>query len=182
MTFADFRKMRDKTDDYQKLTGALETARHQVNYLKGIKNGTYGVTYNKTTQSCELTTVEGAVLVDCHIKLLETRLQELNLGFNKRISILAHNWAFDRPFIEDWLGHENFNYHIDGRYRDTMVVASYLNDYADHRFASVPFNRLNLRALATIMKIEWEYERGHDAIYDCIKTAEVYRELVKRTL
>lgn len=104
---------------------------------------------------------------------------KLGLAENKRISPLAQNWPFDKPFIEEWLGPENFAYHFDGRFRDTMSVALFLNDRADIEAEQYPFPKVNLKYLASCCKVPFDDRMAHDAIYDCMKTAEIYHALLR---
>jgi DNA polymerase III epsilon subunit-like protein len=112
-------------------------------------------------------------------ELFDAWVDGLHLKEGKRISPLAQNWAFDREFIKDWLGDENFTYRIDGRYRDLMSVALFLNDVAAIHVEPYPFPKVNLRYLASQLKIDTEEERFHDAVYDCIVTAKVYKQMVQ---
>lgn len=112
--------------------------------------------------------------------LFDEWFENLQLGPNKRIIPLAHNWPHDRAFMVDWLGHETVNHCFDGRHRDTMVVASYANDLAEWRHEQLPYAKVELRYLATTLKIH--QERAHNALDDALTTAEVYRELMKRHL
>lgn len=105
---------------------------------------------------------------------------KLKLAPGKRICPLAQNWSFDREFIVDWLGYENFNFHFDARYRDTMAAALYLNDRADAHVEQIPFPKVNLRYMTTTLGID--HQRAHDALGDCLATAEVYRQLVYKGL
>lgn len=108
-------------------------------------------------------------------------IERLNLGFKKRIMPLAHNWPFDRAFIIEWLGQETFDFYIDPRYRDTMVAGAFVNDVCDHTAERIPLTKLNLRHVANCLHIDWDDGAAHDAIYDCVKTAEVYRKLIKNS-
>ncbi len=108
--------------------------------------------------------------------------EQLPCPVGKRILPLAHNWAFDCTFIEDWLGHEHFQYIFDGRFRDTMVIANYLNDVADAQVENYPFPKHNLQYLVRCLGIDFDPTRGHDAVYDAAKTAEVYRVLVRHNM
>lgn len=110
--------------------------------------------------------------------LFEEWFEKLKLAPGKRIVPLAHNWPFDRGFIIDWLGEENFRQFFDGRYRDTMVSAAFCNDRADFMIEPYPYPKINLEYLATVMKIP--HERAHDALGDCITTLEVYKQMIKR--
>ena len=108
-------------------------------------------------------------------------VDRMNLGFKKRIMPLAHNWPFDRGFIIEWLGQETVDYYIDPRYRDTMVAGAFINDVCDHTAERIPLTKLNLRHVANCLHIDWDDGAAHDAVYDCVKTAEVYRKLIKNS-
>lgn len=110
------------------------------------------------------------------IDLFDMWFQNLNMATHKRIIALAHNWPFDRSFIIEWLGNETFNYCFDGRYRDTMVAANFINDCADFKNEPIPFPKVNLRYLTSQLKIE--HEKAHDALHDCVATARVYKEML----
>jgi DNA polymerase III epsilon subunit-like protein len=102
---------------------------------------------------------------------------KLKLAENKRIMPLAHNWSFDCEFIKKWLGPKTFHYHIDGRYRDSMSTAQYINDRADSKGQSIPFPKVNLGYIASQLKIP--HDNAHTALGDCIVTGQVYKELIK---
>jgi DNA polymerase III epsilon subunit-like protein len=105
---------------------------------------------------------------------------KLGLRDNKRICPLGQNYAFDRSFMIDWLGHESYSRYFDGRYRDTMVASLFLNDRADVHNEAIPFAKNNLAWLA--VKTDVEQDRAHDALADCMTTAEVYRQMILRTM
>jgi DNA polymerase III epsilon subunit-like protein len=104
--------------------------------------------------------------------------EKLKLPPNKRIMPLAHNWAFDCEFVKKWLGPKTFHYHIDGRYRDTMVTALQLNDVADINNTQIPFPKVKLDYVASQLKIP--HERAHTALGDCLVTAQVYKGLLRK--
>ena len=108
--------------------------------------------------------------------LFEDWVQKLNLPERKRISPLAHNWKFDQGFIRDWLGNISYETYIDGRSRDTMEAALYINDVYDNRNEPIPFPKVNLSYVAAQLKIP--HDRAHNALADCVVTAEVYKKLV----
>lgn len=109
--------------------------------------------------------------------LFESWVEKLKLPPNKRISPLAHNWPFDRAFIFDWLQPTAFGAYIDGRFRDTMALAASINDIYDHKNEPIPFPKINLPYLCSMLKIP--HEGAHTALNDCIVTAEVYKNLLK---
>lgn len=112
--------------------------------------------------------------------LFDEWFDRIGLGQGKRLVPLAHNWVFDKEFISEWLGPENFNYRIDGRYRDTMGLSLSLNDAATFHAESYPFPKNSLAYLANQLEVEWDTESAHDALYDCVKTAEIYRKMIGR--
>jgi DNA polymerase III epsilon subunit-like protein len=119
--------------------------------------------------------------------LLEDWIKKLKLpvtsgGRPKMLIPLAHNWPFDRAFIQAWLGTSLFNDIFWGHYRDTMQTALYLNDKAAMHAEKVPFNKVSLRWVATQLNVEHPLSKAHDALQDCITTAACYRKLLQRGL
>jgi DNA polymerase III epsilon subunit-like protein len=110
--------------------------------------------------------------------LFEEWFNKLGLPHNKKISPLAQNWPFDRGFILDWLGVPAFEQFFDRYYRDTMVAALFCNDLADFKVEQTPYPKVNLKYLASQLKVE--HDRAHDALGDCVVTAEVYRRMLTR--
>jgi len=117
--------------------------------------------------------------------LLDNWVNKLKLpytpsGERKRILPLAQNWVFDSAFIKRWLGPNTFSGIFDGRYRDTQTVSLYLNDRAAVHGEKVPFSKNNLNWLCS--KLNVENHKAHDAMSDCLATAEVYRRLLQGAL
>lgn len=117
--------------------------------------------------------------------LLEEWIKKLGLPCNKfgnpkRILPLGQNYAFDRAFIQQWLGVQMYNDFFDYHYRDTMITAGYINDRAACHAEVVPFSKINLQWLAKQLNVETD--RAHDALQDCLTCAEVYRQLLYRGL
>lgn len=99
----------------------------------------------------------------------------------KKLVPVAQNWPFDRSFMMDWLGVTSFESFFHPWYRDTLPVAQYLNDrYAKDTLcilpAKVPFPKSNLAYLCSQLKVK--NLKAHDALQDCIATADVYNEMV----
>lgn len=109
--------------------------------------------------------------------LFDEWFAKLAMPPGKRISPLAQNWPFDREFIIDWLGRESVHQYFDARYRDTMAGALLMNDIAYFRVNTAPYAKVNLTWLAKTHDIP--HERAHDALADCVVTAEVYRQMIK---
>jgi DNA polymerase III epsilon subunit-like protein len=117
--------------------------------------------------------------------LLEEWIEKLGLpytkyGNRKKIIPLGQNYAFDRSFIMEWLGPERYNEYFHIWCRDTMIAANYLNDRAAMHGEKTPYPKVNLSYLASTLKVPME--RAHDALSDCVATAEIYRRLLQQGL
>jgi DNA polymerase III epsilon subunit-like protein len=104
--------------------------------------------------------------------------KKLNLGYEKRIMVLGHNWPFDRGFLIDWLGPKSVEFYFDGRFRDTMAAAQLINDRVGYAEDRALHSKLSLSALADYYGIP--HDNAHNALSDCLTTLAVYREMVLR--
>lgn len=102
--------------------------------------------------------------------------ESLGLAKNKRIMPLAANWPFDREWIARWIGRESMDYLFDPRYRDVQTASLFLNDCADIRCEEVPFPKVNLKYLASQLKVNNPY--AHSALGDAITTAAIYKKMM----
>ena len=121
--------------------------------------------------------MQTAIDPDRAADLLDAWFEKFNFPYGKKISVLAQNWPFDREFLIDWLGHESFGQYFDRRYRDASVAALFCNDQADLHNERCPFPKVNLEYLASTLKVD--HRNAHDAMNDCLVTAEVYRRMLK---
>lgn len=110
--------------------------------------------------------------------LLDSWFERLKLPIYKKICPLAQNWPFDRAFLIDWLGIKSFEYLFSPLYRDTMATAIFDSDLADFRSEKIFFTEYGLTFLCNKLKIL--NEKPHDALQDCIATAECYRRMLLR--
>jgi len=94
-------------------------------------------------------------------------------GTPHKLEPLGQNYAFDKAFMEQWLTVERYQEYFDYHYRDTMQTALYLNDKASFHAEKVPFSKVNLRWLCNKLKVV--NADSHDALSDCVATAECYR-------
>jgi len=101
-------------------------------------------------------------------------------GTFKKILPLGQNYPFDMGFIKAWLGNETYNEWFDYNYRDTKVVANFLNDKAGMHVEKVPFSKTSLGSMAKNLNVI--NEKSHDALSDCQTTAEIYRKLLQQGL
>lgn len=108
--------------------------------------------------------------------LFEEWFQKLKMPLNGKICPIACNWPFDRSFLIELLGWESFNDFFHPHYRDVMGAGIVFMDQKEFRGEPVPFRRFNLQELC--------YQTGvtnlkaHDALQDCIATAEIYRRIL----
>lgn len=109
--------------------------------------------------------------------LFEYWVGRLNLPLNKRIIPLGSNYGYDRGFIQEWLGRENYDHYFDSRGRDLMIVASFLNDRSDFQGVQTPFNKVTLKYICNRLGVETDELRTHDAMYDAWLTAQCYKKL-----
>lgn len=119
---------------------------------------------------------------DKAIDMLYEWIEKLGLpytpgGFRKQMVPLGQNYAFDLRFLQAWIGismyNELFNYH----FKDTMIAAGYLNDRAAMHSEKVPFSKVSLSWLCNQYNID--NTGAHDALQDCLRTAKVYKEMIK---
>lgn len=103
--------------------------------------------------------------------------ESLGLGMFRKLIAITQNGEFDIPFAKHWLGHTGYDKYFCRNGRDTMQTALYLNDQAAWKNRPIPFNRVGLKELCKHFGIR--LEKHHDALADCLATAEVYRELLR---
>ncbi len=116
------------------------------------------------------------------IHLLEEWYKKLGLpctkyGRPKKVIPLGQNYAFDKGFIQQWLGVDLYNDFFDYHYNDTMITANYINNRAAMRGEPVPFSKVNLQYLASTLKIKTD--RLHDALQDAHTCAKVYKAMMR---
>lgn len=100
---------------------------------------------------------------------------KLGLGIDRRLIPLGHNYSFDRLFMIDWLGQETYDLCFHYHFRDSMIAMEYLNDRAGIQRNEYPFSKMSLTHLCSELGVV--NERAHDALSDCVATAECYRRL-----
>lgn len=96
---------------------------------------------------------------------------------HKKLMPLWSNGQFDRSFLMQWLGPENYSNYFHFHERDTQVIAAFLNDRYDHHAEfKLPFTRLGLNDLARFLEVY--NDKPHDALQDALTTAAVYKALL----
>lgn len=106
--------------------------------------------------------------------------RDLQLPLGKRIVPLCQNSSFDVGFMQKFLGIELFSQIFSRRGRDTMYLAASLNDRASFLGFAVPFHEVGLKPLCKHFGIN--IDNHHDAMADCLATAQLYRELLRMEL
>jgi DNA polymerase III epsilon subunit-like protein len=98
-------------------------------------------------------------------------------GTPKKIMLLGHNIGFDIAFMKKWLTSDVYEEHFDFHYRDTMIIANFLNDAAGLKNEPVPYSKVKLQWLANKLGVEYDDRVAHDALVDCVITSKVYKKL-----
>jgi DNA polymerase III epsilon subunit-like protein len=106
--------------------------------------------------------------------------EKLNLpvtpSSNKKLCPLWSNGSFDKSWILHWLGRKNYDHVFHFHERDTQALALSINDRFYHHGEKLPFPKVGLNYLASCFGIV--NENAHDALADCVTTAEVYRRML----
>jgi DNA polymerase III epsilon subunit-like protein len=108
--------------------------------------------------------------------MLDDWFVKLNLPLGKRLVPLAHNWAFERGFLTHWLGIELFDSIWQCHPRDTMGFGTMINDVYAWRGEPVPFHTLSLLSMCNRCGVV--LDNAHDALADCLATADLYKTII----
>lgn len=108
--------------------------------------------------------------------LFEKWFYKLELKDNKRIMVLAHDWAFKRDFIKEWLQPTAFSTCFDTRYRDTQAIGLFYNDYFDRLAEPCPFPKVALSYMSAMRRID--YNKINNVIDECDTVVKLYRNLI----
>lgn len=111
---------------------------------------------------------------------LEEWFDRLDLPHERKLVPLAHNWAFECAFLDQWLGQPMRLHLFHACARDSLVYANCLNDRAALAGEDPPFEYTNLRYLREYFKVSTEH--SHDALADCFAEIEIYKRLLTMEL
>jgi len=115
---------------------------------------------------------------DVVLDMFDTWFNNLKLPLNKKLCCLAHNWSMECKFYDAWFGEELMSKYFSLP-RDSLRVATYLNDRACFRCEALPFpDSCQLKDVCSRLGVP--YENGHNALADSIATAGAYKELLRR--
>lgn len=101
----------------------------------------------------------------------------VKVGQVRKLQPLAQNWPFDKGFMVNFFGPQNFERMFHPYYRDTMAAGLFCNDIAAWKGERIPFPKLNLAYLVGAHGIE--RTPVHDALEDCVLTARMYHIMMK---
>lgn len=112
------------------------------------------------------------------VDFLSDWFKKLKLPEKKKIVPLGCNYSFDRDFLLDFVGGPlSYEEYFRNDYRDVMLTALAINDMCDFHSERIPFPKYGLTYLCSCLGVE--HRNRHDAVGDCIATAEVYRRLMR---
>lgn len=104
--------------------------------------------------------------------------QRLRLPPNKKIVPLGANYNFDLLMLHDLFGGPlSYEEYFRSDFRDVQKTALYLNDVADFMSERIPFPKVKLSYLCSCLGVT--NADAHDAMGDCLATAEIYRKLMR---
>lgn len=112
------------------------------------------------------------------VDLLLKWVAQLELSPFRRLCPLAANWTNDRPYIQSWLGNQLFENLFHPHYRDLIPAMQFVNDSLYWQGKDPEVRNCGLNTLANFFQVE--NPAHHDALNDCIVTAEVYRKMLQR--
>jgi DNA polymerase III epsilon subunit-like protein len=101
--------------------------------------------------------------------------KRLGLPERKKITPVGFNYKLhDLPFIKDWLGPLNYDYHFDWRIRDVLVAITFVNDLYDHWSFPIGFPKYALGSVCKRFGLE---RPNHHPINDALAAAQAYKKL-----
>ena len=107
---------------------------------------------------------------------LEEWFHLLDLPPGKGIVPLTHNWPFQRQFVQNWLGYENFKYLFSEQYRDLMTMALLINDRDNQRAELCTFPKVTLDYIGNELSVRC-HSRS-DLLEKCFKISQIYRQVL----
>lgn len=141
---------------------------------------------NIDPQACKIHRLTRAEMISNSIDVFKAAdmfndwFERLNLplagGTHKKIMPLWSNGGFDKSFLIEWLGIDHYNHYFHFHERDTQSLALSINDRYDHYNERLPFPKVGLGYLSNALDVI--NENAHNALSDCITTAEVYRRML----
>ena len=106
-----------------------------------------------------------------------TWFENLELAFDRKLIMLAHNHSFEVKFLSKFFGPDYFNKAFNACTRDSMGAAIAVNDHAVFHGRRPPFERVSLPWLCEHFGIS--NPKAHDALADATAGALVYRNILQ---
>jgi DNA polymerase III epsilon subunit-like protein len=110
------------------------------------------------------------------IDRLITWVNSIDLVFDRRLIMLAHNSSFEIKWLNKFLTLKTYESMFNAATRDSMTLALGINDIAAQRGRRPPFERVSLPWLCTHFGVT--NHKAHDAYYDALACAKVYKHLL----
>lgn len=110
------------------------------------------------------------------VEIIQDWWTDLDLPLNRRLTPIAHNYIFEHGFLVNFFGQELYSQMFHYLPRCTMQFALLHNDVAAYHNMEAPFERVSLTYLCNHFGIV--NDKPHDAYYDCIAEAQLYRSLL----
>jgi DNA polymerase III epsilon subunit-like protein len=102
--------------------------------------------------------------------------ETLPMGHGRRLTPLAHNWAYERSFLVPFFGPKLFDQLFHPFGRCTMQMAMMINDKSVVMGYDRPFRMIGLEAMCNHFGIK--NQQAHNAYHDAVATAELYRNIL----
>ena len=111
--------------------------------------------------------------------LFDRWLSDLQLPERKRIAPVGYNFAHESRFLREWLGHNTYETIFDDlELRDIRSYSKFMNDMADIRGQSYPFNKTTFSGLARLLNVYKDYGHVRCALHDAAITADIYKAML----
>lgn len=133
---------------------------------------------SKSHQSLENLMVNG-LDYETALRVWSDWLQQTVGYAGKKIIPVGFNWFFDREFIINFMGRQAYEATFHPRPRDVMLMLTYVSDRLELFEYNPGFTTFTLAKCCEVMKVH--NERAHDALHDCLATAECANRLLRVT-
>lgn len=125
----------------------------------------------KALEICQLDPLQGIDKEEALRLFTHWNLSLANKYKVKKIIPIGQNYSFDKEFMTNFLGFEFYDLIFDYNYRDTKQNGAYLSD------SVLPGFKSSLAKQAEYFEID--NSNHHDALNDCLVTAEIYKAQLK---
>lgn len=113
---------------------------------------------------------------DVVLRMFDKWWRAFELPENKRLVPLVHNWTTEGGFMIDIMGIELMQGYFDARVRDTMTMASCINDMFEFRGHDAPFKNVKLGTICDYFGVV--NPDPHNAYCDAVATGECYKHML----